>query len=134
MSCRASARRALPLTTLLLMALVSAGGQTAAAAAEIRVPQDASSLQRAIERAKPGDTIVLDAGSYPGGNVVPPAKHDLTIRGVDRNEVVLDGADVRKNGIVVHADGVSTPEHVGAQLPRERLLLGRRRTASAART
>jgi hypothetical protein len=38
---------------------------------------------------------------------VPAAKHDLTIRGVDRNAVVLDGADTRKNGIVVHADGVS---------------------------
>ena len=50
---------------------------------------------------------MLDAGTYPGGNVVPPAKHDITIRGVDRNDVILDGADARKNGIVVHADGVS---------------------------
>jgi hypothetical protein len=38
---------------------------------------------------------------------VPAGKHDITIRGVDRNEVVLDGADRRKNGIVVHGDGVS---------------------------
>jgi hypothetical protein len=76
-------------------------------AAEIHVPQDVPTLQLAIAQAQPGDTIVLDAGTYPGGNVVPPAKHDLTIAGVDRNEVVLDGADVRKNGIVVHADGVS---------------------------
>ena len=36
-----------------------------------------------------------------------PEKHDITIRGVDRNAVVLDGADQRMNGIVVHADGVS---------------------------
>ena len=64
-------------------------------------------MQRAIAAAKPGDTIVLDAGVYPGGNVLPPAKHDITIRGVDRNAVILDGADTRKNGIVVHADGVA---------------------------
>ena len=64
-------------------------------------------MQRAIGRASPGDTIVLAAGTYPGGALVPPEKHDLTIRGVDRTTVVLDGAARRKNGIVVHADGVS---------------------------
>jgi hypothetical protein len=50
---------------------------------------------------------VLAPGTYPGGNVVPPEKHDLTIRGADRNRVVLDGAGRRQNGIVVRADGVS---------------------------
>ena len=54
----------------------------------------------------PGDT----SRSRPGvsrRNVVPPAKRDITIRGADRNEVVLDGEDERKHGIEVHADGVS---------------------------
>jgi hypothetical protein len=73
----------------------------------IRVPEDAPGLFQAIALAEPGDTIVLGAGTYQGGAVVPAAKHDLTIVGVDRNAVVLDGRDVRKNGIVVHADGVS---------------------------
>jgi hypothetical protein len=73
----------------------------------IRVPEDVPTLQRAIAQASPGDSIVLAAGTYPGGNLVPRAKHDITIRGVDRNTVVLDGADQRKNGIVVRADGVS---------------------------
>jgi Right handed beta helix region len=77
------------------------------AGSEIRVPEDAPTLQAAVGEAMPGDTIVLSAGSYSGGVVVPPAKHDITIRGVDRNEVVLDGADRRKDGILVHADGVS---------------------------
>jgi hypothetical protein len=76
-------------------------------AGEIRVPEDVPTLQRAIAQARPGDTIVLGAGTYPGGNVVPRSKHDITIRGVDRNKVVLDGADERKNGIVVRADAVS---------------------------
>jgi parallel beta-helix repeat protein len=86
---------------------LAAPSSPAAARAEIDVPQDVPTLQLAIARARPGDTIVLAAGTYPGGNVVPSAKHDITIRGVDRNQVVLDGADKRKNGIVVHADGVS---------------------------
>jgi Right handed beta helix region len=79
----------------------------AASGTEIRVPEDVPTLQRAITQASAGDTIVLAAGTYPGGNVVPRAKRDITIRGVDRNTVVLDGADQRKNGIVVRADGVS---------------------------
>jgi hypothetical protein len=74
---------------------------------EIRVPDDVPTLRRAIARAEPGDTIVLAPATYPGGDVVPRAKHDITIRGTDRNEVVLDGADRRKDGILVRADGVS---------------------------
>jgi hypothetical protein len=81
--------------------------ERAASGSEIRVPQDVPTVQEAIDRAGPGDALLLAAGTYPGGYVVPEEKHDLTIRGVDRNRVVLDGADRRHNGIVVHADGVS---------------------------
>ena len=90
-----------------LAVLVAAIAVAPASAADIRVPQDAATVQLAIGLAQPGDSIVLDRGVYAGGNVVPPEKHDIAIRGVDRNEVVLDGRDTRKNGIVVHADGVS---------------------------
>src|SRR4051812_28513548 len=96
------------MTCVLLLALLAAAFQApAAAAGEIRVPEDVPTLQRAIARAVPGDTITLAPGVYPGGNIVPPAKHDITIRGADRNRVVLDGGDARENGIVVNADGVS---------------------------
>jgi len=78
-----------------------------AAGSTIRVPQDEPTIQEAVDRADPGDRILVDAGTYGGGVVVPAAKHDLTIEGTDRNGVVLDGEDVRKNGISVHADGVS---------------------------
>jgi hypothetical protein len=91
----------------LALAPVATPAGSQASGSEIRVPDDVPTLQLAIGRAAPGDTIVLAAGTYPGGNVVPREKHDITIRGVDRNEVVLDGADRRRNGIVVHADGVS---------------------------
>jgi hypothetical protein len=90
-----------------VLAPVAAPASPAGSPSEIHVPQDVPTLQLAIARARPGDAIVLDAGIYPGGNVVPAAKHDITIRGVDRNKVLLDGADKRKNGIVVRADGVS---------------------------
>jgi hypothetical protein len=93
--------------TALLWTPAAAGARAVIPATEIWVPRDASSVQSAIARAKPGNTIVLDSGIYPGGNVVPPAKHDITIKGVNRNGVILDGANKRKNGIVVHADGVS---------------------------
>jgi hypothetical protein len=105
------ARRALRIAALaaLALALFPAANRASpgASATEIHVPADVPTLQLAIARAQPGDTIVLAPGTYPGGNVVPPAKRDITIKGADRNDVVLDGADTRKHGIVVHADGVS---------------------------
>ena len=90
-----------------LAASVGSARSAVAPGAVIRVPRDAATLQLAIAKSRPGDRILLDKGVYPGGNVVPAAKHDIEIAGVDRNEVVFDGGDQRKNGIVVHADGVS---------------------------
>jgi hypothetical protein len=96
-----------------VLAALASGAPVASAAsapvpdADIRVPEDAPTLQAAIARAEPGDTILLGPGTYPGGSVIPPAKHDITIRGSDRNEVVLDGDNRRRDGILVRADGVS---------------------------
>ena len=105
---------------LVVLLLVLAGSGTAASAStpgappsagqfqrSIRVPQDQPTIQAAVDASTPGTLILLDRGTYPGEVVVPPAKSGITIRGVDRNEVVLDGADVRANGIVVHADDVA---------------------------
>src|SRR5919205_699919 len=73
----------------------------------VRVPQDASTIQAAVAAAAPGDTILVDRGTYPGGVVVPASKPNLTIRGVDRNAVVFDGGGNRDDAIDVHADGVT---------------------------
>src|SRR5256714_3039124 len=75
--------------------------------ATIRVPQDAPTIQAAVDAAAAGDTILVDRGTYPGGVVVPAGKPGLTIRGVDRNAVVLDGAGKRDDAIDVRADGVT---------------------------
>ena len=76
-------------------------------ASVIRVPQDAPTIQAAVAAAAPGDTILVDRGTYPGWVVVPEEKPSLTIRGVDRNAVVFDGAGQRDDAIDVHADGVT---------------------------
>src|ERR671928_1562882 len=73
----------------------------------VRVPQDAPTVQAGVNAAAPGDVVLVDRGAYPGGIVVPKSKPGLTIRGVDRNAVVFDGADARDDAIDVRADGVT---------------------------
>jgi hypothetical protein len=92
---------------VLAVVAVAATASPEASGSEIRVPQDVATVPLAIARAQAGDTIVLETGTYPGGYVVPEGKDDITIRGVDRNSVVLDGEDRRRDGFLVRADGVS---------------------------
>jgi hypothetical protein len=73
----------------------------------IRVPEDKPTIAAAIAAAQPGDVVLVGVGRYRGSVTVPPAKHDIAIRGVDRNQVVFDGDGVRKSAISVRADGVS---------------------------
>ena len=76
------------------------------AGAEILVPQDVlPSSRRSRRRGRRHDRARL--WRLPRRQRRPAPKHDITIRGSDRNAVVLDGADTRKNGIVVRADGVA---------------------------
>jgi hypothetical protein len=73
----------------------------------IEVPADVPTLEAAIAAAQPGDVILLAAGTYRGGVTIPKEKHDLTIRGADRNLVILDGKDVLISAIEIKADRVS---------------------------
>ena len=68
---------------------------------------DYQTLEAAIAASQAGDVILLGAGTYPGGVVVPEDKGGITIRGGDRNLVVFDGQDRVHNAIEVKADGVS---------------------------
>lgn len=57
--------------------------------ATLRVPQDYSTIQAAIESASPGDEVVISPGTYEGGVFVDK---DLTLRG--EGEVILAGGFV----------------------------------------
>ena len=73
----------------------------------LAVPQDYATVQDAVDASEPGDLILVDRGTYPGGVVVPEERPDITIRGVDRNQVVFDGRGQVGVAIEVEADGVT---------------------------
>lgn len=75
-------------------------------AATIRVPTDHDTIQGAVDAAAPGSLILIEPGVY--HEAVDITTPNLTLRGLDRNEVILDGQFQLENGIrIVEADGVS---------------------------
>lgn len=69
------------------------------------VPADYPTIQAAVDAAEPGDLILIDRGVYK--EAVDVTTPGLTIRGVDRNEVIIDGEFERPNGIrALFTDGV----------------------------
>lgn len=69
------------------------------------VPDDYPTIQAAVDAAQPGDLVLVDRGVY--RESVDVGTPGLTIRGVDRNEVIIDGEFERANGIqVLFTDGV----------------------------
>jgi hypothetical protein len=74
--------------------------------ATLRVPEDHQTIQAAVDAAAPGDLVLIAPGTY--AEAVTVETDELTIRGLDRNEVILDGGFTLDNGIrVVGADGVA---------------------------
>jgi len=74
--------------------------------ATLRVPEDHDTIQAAVDAAEPGDLILVAPGTYT--EAVNVETDDLTIRGLDRNEVILDGEFELDNGIrVLGANGVA---------------------------
>jgi hypothetical protein len=71
----------------------------------IRVPEQAATIQEAVDRAEPGGMVLIDPGVYRESvSVTVPY---LTIRGMDRNRTILDGGFELANGVrVIEADGV----------------------------
>jgi plastocyanin len=71
----------------------------------IRVPDDHDTVQAAVDAASPGDMVLVGPGVY--HEAVDVETDGITIRGTDRNEVILDGEFELDNGIrVLGADGV----------------------------
>ncbi len=80
-------------------------GQADGSSATLRVPEDHATIQEAVDAAQPGDLVLVGPGTY--AEAVDVETENLTIRGLDRNEVVLDGGFELENGIRVLADGVA---------------------------
>jgi len=71
----------------------------------IRVPADAETIQSAVDTAQPGDLVLIEPGVY--NESVTISTDALTLRGTDRNGVVLDGRHELVNGVSVDSDGVA---------------------------
>jgi hypothetical protein len=97
----------------LIVALGLLGGLSAGCGAEertrplqqvVRVPQDEPTIADAVDRVLPGGLVLVGPGTY--RESVTIRKNDITVRGTDRNAVVLDGEGKRPNGVVVGSAGV----------------------------
>jgi hypothetical protein len=72
----------------------------------VRVPQDRPTIQQAVDAAEPGGLVLVSPGVYDEAVIVRTPF--LTIRGTDRNTVILDGRFEHDDGIsVLEVDGVS---------------------------
>ena len=71
----------------------------------IRVPEAQPTIQGGVNAANPGDLVLVDDGTY--GESVRITTPEITLRGVDRNAVIVDGEFQRNHGIVIDADGVA---------------------------
>lgn len=71
-----------------------------------RVPEDFPTIQAAVDAAKPRDLVLIGKGRY--HEAVKVKTDNIVIRGVDRNETVLDGEYKLDNGFLVSgAHGVA---------------------------
>ncbi len=93
------------IVSVFVVIVSAACGNDAPSARVIRVPGDAATITEAVERAKPGTTIEIAAGIYRAGVTVDV--EGITLRGVDRNTVILDGEHKLTNGVSVIADNVA---------------------------
>ncbi len=70
----------------------------------LTVPKDAATIQAAVDQAVSGDLIMIEGGTY--HEAVTIRTPGVTLRGADRNTVILDGQDQLENGVTAAADGI----------------------------
>ncbi len=86
------------------LASVGCSSGTPTARVPIRVPQDRPTIQAGVEAAHKGDLVLVGPGIYRESVLIEKA--GITVRGLDRNTVILDGENKHESGITVAADGV----------------------------
>jgi hypothetical protein len=65
----------------------------------LRVPDRYSSIQQAVDIARPGDVVLVSSGVY--RESVTVRRPRVVLRGADRDKTVIDGQFRRANGITV---------------------------------
>jgi len=73
--------------------------------AVVRVPQDAPDITAAVDQVAPGGLVLVAPGTYQESVTI--TKAGVTLRGLDRNQVILEGDGKRTNGITVGAASVT---------------------------
>ncbi|NUT45933.1 MAG: plasmid stabilization protein [Saccharothrix sp.] len=69
------------------------------------MPADAPTISAAVSLARPGDLVLVASGVYHESVRIDTAR--VTLRGVSRHKVVIDGRLQQPNGVVVAAPGVA---------------------------
>ncbi|MGW2230393.1 right-handed parallel beta-helix repeat-containing protein [Streptomyces formicae] len=65
----------------------------------LRVPAQYASIQKAVDVARSGDTVLVSSGVY--RESVAVRRPGVVLRGADRNKTVIDGEFSRANGVTV---------------------------------
>jgi hypothetical protein len=100
-------RLALIAGAVLLLGVTGVGSSSSASGGRLLlVPQQYPSISAAVAAAKPDDFVLVGPGTY--HEAVTVKTPNVTIRGVDRNAVVLDGEQKRTDAVYV--DGVNGVE------------------------
>ncbi len=79
----------------------------------LEVPGEFETIQTAVDASSPGDLVLISPGTY--NEAVNVITDEITIRGLDRNEVILDGNFELDNGIRVLGASNVIVENLTAQ-------------------
>ena len=95
----------------LLMGLLLAGLSLSSCSTEeskprtLLVPDEFTTIQQAVDEANPGDLVLISPGIY--HEAIKVDRDGVVIRGLNRNDVIIDGKDDLINGFEVSADSVA---------------------------